>query len=81
MFWPGFAPCLCACGEDPFVPHFWPRQLGPRDLDDKVHDVFVIVAQAIRRGDLRDPERLMDYVRTVVTPGGGAYRRSRPRTR
>lgn len=42
------------------------RQLGPRDLDDKVHDVFVIVAQAIRRGDLRDPERLMGYVRTVV---------------
>jgi RNA polymerase sigma-70 factor, ECF subfamily len=42
------------------------RQLGPRDLDDKVHDVFVIVMQAIRRGDLRDPDRLMGYVRTVV---------------
>jgi RNA polymerase sigma factor (sigma-70 family) len=42
------------------------RQLGPRDLDDKVHDIFIIVAQAIRRGDLRDPDRLMGYVRTVV---------------
>ena len=48
------------------VRFFLYRQLGPRDLDDKVHDVFVIVAQAIRRGDLRDPERLMGYVRTVV---------------
>jgi RNA polymerase sigma-70 factor, ECF subfamily len=42
------------------------RQLGPQDLDDKVHDVFLIVAQAIRNGDLREPERLMGYVRTVV---------------
>lgn len=42
------------------------RQLGPQDLDDRVHEVFLIVAQAIRRGDLRDPERLMGYVRTVV---------------
>lgn len=42
------------------------RQLGPRDLDDKLHDVFLIVAQAIQRGDLRDPERLMGYVRTVM---------------
>src|SRR6266540_861648 len=42
------------------------RQLGPQDLDDKVHDTFVIVVQAIRRGELRDPERLMGFVRTVV---------------
>jgi RNA polymerase sigma-70 factor, ECF subfamily len=42
------------------------RQLGPRDLYDKVHDVFVIVVKAIQRGDLRDPERLMGLVRTVI---------------
>ena len=42
------------------------RQLGPQDLDDKVHDTFVIVVQAIRKGDLREPERLMGFVRTVV---------------
>lgn len=42
------------------------RQLGPQDLDDRLHDVFLIIAQAIRRGELRDPERLMGYVRTVV---------------
>ena len=42
------------------------RQLGPQDLDDKVHDVFLIITQSIRRGELREPERLMGYVRTVV---------------
>ena len=42
------------------------RQLGPQDLDDRVHDTFLIVAQAIQRGDLREPERLMGYVRTIV---------------
>ncbi len=29
------------------------RQLGPQELDDKVHDTFLIVVQAIQRGDLR----------------------------
>src|SRR3989442_1955868 len=42
------------------------RQLGPQDLDDKVHDTFVIVVQAVRKGELREPERLMGFVRTVV---------------
>ncbi len=42
------------------------RQLGPQDLDDRVHDTFLTVAKAIQRGDLREPELLMGYVRTVV---------------
>src|SRR5712671_1881911 len=42
------------------------RHLGPQDLDDKVHDTFVIVVQAITNGELREPERLMGFVRTVV---------------
>ncbi len=42
------------------------RQLGPQELEDKVHDTFLIVVQAIRRGELREPERLMGFVRTVV---------------
>lgn len=42
------------------------RQLGPQELDDKIHDTFVVVVQAIRRGDLREPERLMGFVRTIV---------------
>ena len=43
------------------------RQLGSQDVDDRVHDTFLIVAQAIQRGDLREPERLMGYVRTIVS--------------
>jgi RNA polymerase sigma factor (sigma-70 family) len=42
------------------------RQFGSQDLDDKMHDIFLIVAQSIRAGELREPERLMGYVRTVV---------------
>jgi RNA polymerase sigma-70 factor, ECF subfamily len=42
------------------------RQLGPQDLDDRVHDCFLVVVQAIRRGELREPDRLMGFVRTIV---------------
>jgi RNA polymerase sigma-70 factor (ECF subfamily) len=41
-------------------------QLGSQELDEKVHDTFLTVVQAIRRGDLRDPQRLMGFVRPVV---------------
>jgi RNA polymerase sigma-70 factor (ECF subfamily) len=49
------------------------RQLGHQELDDKVHDTFVIVVQAIRRGELREPDRLMGFVRTVVRRQVAAY--------
>jgi RNA polymerase sigma factor (sigma-70 family) len=42
------------------------RQLGLQELDDRVHDAYLIVVQAIRSGVLREPERLMGFVRTVV---------------
>jgi RNA polymerase sigma-70 factor, ECF subfamily len=42
------------------------RHLGPQELDDRVHDAYLIVIQAIQRGELRDPEKLMGFVRTVV---------------
>lgn len=42
------------------------RQLGPQDLDDRMHDCFLVVVQAIRKGELREPERLMGFVRTIV---------------
>lgn len=45
--------------------YLW-RQLGPQDLTDKLHDLFLIVTQSIQSGELREPERLMGYVRTVV---------------
>ena len=49
------------------------RQLGPQELEDKVHDTFLIVVHAIKRGDLREPERLMGFVRTVVRRQVAAY--------
>lgn len=42
------------------------RQLGMQDVEDKIHDTFLIVVNAIKRGELREPDRLMGYVRTVV---------------
>lgn len=49
------------------------RQLGPQELEDKVHDTFLIVVNAVKRGDLREPERLMGFVRTVVRRQVAAY--------
>jgi RNA polymerase sigma-70 factor (ECF subfamily) len=40
--------------------------LGPQELDDKIHDTFLVVVHAIRRGELREPQRLMGFVRTIV---------------
>jgi RNA polymerase sigma factor (sigma-70 family) len=45
---------------------FLQRRLGTEDVEDLVHDLFVIVVETIRRGDLREPERLMGFVRTVL---------------
>jgi RNA polymerase sigma-70 factor, ECF subfamily len=42
------------------------RQIEKQDLEDAVHDTFITVAEAIRRGDVRDPDRLMGFVWTVV---------------
>ncbi len=42
------------------------RSLGVDEVDDRVHDCFIVVAGAIKGGELRDPARLMGYIRTVV---------------
>jgi RNA polymerase sigma-70 factor (ECF subfamily) len=42
------------------------RQLGADTADDRVHDTFLIIVDAIKRGLVREPERLMGFVRTVV---------------
>ncbi|MCC6538201.1 MAG: sigma-70 family RNA polymerase sigma factor [Bryobacterales bacterium] len=42
------------------------RHLGAQELEDKVHDTFVIVLGAIRRNELREPGRLAAFVRTVA---------------
>jgi len=45
---------------------FLRRRLGTRDVEDQVHNVFLIVVESIRQGTLREPERLMAFVRTVL---------------
>lgn len=42
------------------------RQVHPQDIEDTIHNSFLIVVNAIRAGDLREPERLMGFVRTIV---------------
>jgi RNA polymerase sigma-70 factor, ECF subfamily len=49
------------------------RQTGPQDLEDRLHDLFIVIVQAIRRGDIREPERLMGFVRTVAKRQVSAY--------
>jgi len=46
--------------------YFLMRQLGPDDLQDSLHDVYVTVAEAITAGKLRDPERLRAFLTTVT---------------
>jgi len=45
---------------------FLRRRLDTDDVDDRVHDLFVILVEAIRRGEVREPERFMGFVRTVL---------------
>ena len=55
------------------IRHHLRRQLETQDLDDRVHDTFLTVVQAIQRGEIREPERLMGFVRTVVRRQVAAY--------
>lgn len=49
------------------------RHLGPQDLDDRVHDTFLIIVKSIQNGGLREPERLLGFVRTIVRRQIAAY--------
>jgi len=42
------------------------RQLGHQDLEDRLHETFLIVVAAIREKKVREPQRIMGFVRTVV---------------
>ncbi len=42
------------------------RQLRPQDYRDKVHSIFVDVVVAIQHGQLREPERLLGFARTIA---------------
>jgi RNA polymerase sigma factor (sigma-70 family) len=41
-------------------------RLSPGDARDRLHDVFLIVLQAIGRGSVRKPGALAPYIRTVL---------------
>jgi len=38
------------------------RQIGFRDFEDRFHDMFLLVVEAIREGKLRDPGALPGYI-------------------
>ena len=42
------------------------RRMGHDLADDAVHDAFLMVVEAVQRGELRDAARLMGFARTVV---------------
>jgi RNA polymerase sigma factor (sigma-70 family) len=42
------------------------RSVDPQSVEDHVHEIMVIVLEAIRAGEIRDPSCLMSFVRTVT---------------
>jgi DNA-directed RNA polymerase specialized sigma24 family protein len=40
--------------------------LGPQSSDDQLHEILIVVLQAIRHGQLRDPASLEGFIRTVA---------------
>lgn len=57
------------------------KHFGPFDIEDRVHNVYLVVASAIRSGSLREPEALMGFTAAVlkrqVASGISAAARSR----
>jgi len=60
--------CL-ARGLSPYLA----RQLQPQDYSDKIHNIFVDVVIAIQHGQLREPERLMGFARTIARRRVSSY--------
>lgn len=52
------------------------RTVDPHLVEDRLHDTFVSVLEAIQGGALREPERLMGFVRTVTQRQVAAHIRS-----
>jgi RNA polymerase sigma-70 factor (ECF subfamily) len=42
------------------------RQIGFQDFDDRIHDMFIVVTEAIRDGKLREPGALPSYIYGVA---------------
>jgi len=48
------------------IRYYLGRQLGPQDLEDRLHEILITVVSAIQKGQVREPERIMGFVRTVA---------------
>jgi RNA polymerase sigma factor (sigma-70 family) len=48
------------------IRHYLTRQLGSQDAEDRLHETLLIVISAIRDGKVREPQRIMGFVRTVA---------------
>lgn len=48
------------------VRYYFVRELGPEDVEDRIHECFLQIVEAIRNDVLREPERLMGFVRVVA---------------
>src|SRR5438309_427367 len=42
------------------------RQFGFQDFEDRVHDIFLVVVDAIRDGKLREPGALPSYIHGIA---------------
>ncbi len=47
------------------IRYYLVRQLGNQEMEDRIHNAYVIVVQAIQAGTLRSA-RLMGFVKTVA---------------
>jgi RNA polymerase sigma factor (sigma-70 family) len=52
------------------------RFVDPQSVDDRLHEIWLIVLEAIRSGELREPGRLMGFVQTVTRRRVAAHIRS-----
>ncbi len=52
------------------------RRLDEQTAGDRLHEIMVIVLEAIRKGELRDPDRLMGFVWTVTRRRAATHIRS-----
>ena len=42
------------------------RSIDPQTVEDRLHEIVVVILETIQSGELRDPRRLMGFVRTVT---------------
>jgi RNA polymerase sigma-70 factor, ECF subfamily len=60
------------------IRHLLVRQLGPRNLEDRVDETLLRVVRDIQHGDLLEPDGLMGFVRYVAQLQVRAYANEEP---